>query len=81
MSRSLIVVLSKMISFVPEEEDEFNPPDMKDEEPLINLDSIVLQDAEENFTLPPPSAQRQQLTKNQALSTQMEAKVSLPKKY
>ena len=64
-----------------EEEDKFNPPDMEDEEPLINLDSIVLQDAEENFTLPPPSAQRQQLTKNQALSTQMEAKVSLPKKY
>ena len=40
-----------------EEEDEFNPPDMEDEEPLINLDSIVLQDAEENlidFNSPAP---------------------------
>jgi hypothetical protein len=44
-----------------EKEDEFNPPDMEDEEPLINLDSIVLQDAEENLidfhspAPPPPS--------------------------
>jgi hypothetical protein len=40
-----------------DEEDKFNPPDMEDEEPLINLDSIVLQDAEENlidFNSPAP---------------------------
>jgi hypothetical protein len=40
-----------------EEEDEFNPPDMEDKEPLINLDSIALHDVEENlidFNSPAP---------------------------